>query len=1062
MNRSNRKASVIRHVRPAVALVVGWHMIALPAAAAVPPPSETPAVVIVHGRTSTLKSAVIVNVGKEIPQTFSGARVANTEGFTWYASQHYALKTDYPEPKARYYLELLELTYPHYVELFGCEPRGIHRKRMTVVYGSTKKAMIKAGRSDGFDWKSFGAGGVTMPGYNIAYQYPSGALAYHLRYILIHECTHLYQHCIGLRNPWHSSHEAIAEWIGHHVYDDTRKQLTVGVLDKAAIANQLEAGRRQLLSGPTPPTGQALLGGGWGGYQRVFMVAQFLFSRPDYEMKANILRDESLRLGEAYDDKATIESLFAPWDEVNRNFDEWFWPRTNTFHHVHWSFEQEGGWLWSRKARKAYSRMDILLNPGDKSDRDGWRMDYPREPSPPEVGVIQRGVAEPSVGCMLDLSRHPHHGRVGMALGVVDRRPTPPFPQTALFRDSGATIPGLDLTIHALASVTNGGLHPEDAIRGELLVNTNVTVLTSQTLRKAAGKRRRDFVAEWRGWLKIDETETYAIDFGSDDGGWLWIDDTLVAEHGGYHGIVTHTGHIRLTAGLHPLRAVLFQKGGAYGIEAGPHKTVAHTPGMLRILVEDGKRLLLEAANMGATNQIVSLPQAFLDALARSGHILGMNLKIALAELEVTLTTTASENHPSAIFETTLPLNSKQRDRLLYNRMSLLSRYGEGEYMDVHFGIMPFVDVGWEDSDDPLIPAPANRYKLYSTDAWRAVHKACWRLGEFAPPLLIQHKTRFARAANTKPRAQKDLVEELLKDLPDLIKAITSCPAPGDSRDLALADLRGGRLSLDIVEDRTANVLKLSVVFDGLQFGDANARLTFQFFPLPDTVTPPSEHAFVIHAGKPAILEWELGELNTLRDNSFEVRCHADLEWQEQHVSFSADASYQPGIPSWYVIGPFDNNETNGWASTDTVLPPETEPFDASKDYVGHTNQAIHWIKAERGQEDSPSDDYVISFNRLLDPGRSVAAYAITWVEAPRDMDAIIAFGSEDGAVVWVNRERVFSWLKGSRSYESKQNRAPIKLKQGRNEILFKVVLGSGGWVLGAHVLDTDGHMLDN
>ena len=82
------------------------------------------------------------------------------------------------------------------------------------------------------------------------------------------------------------------------------------------------------------------------------MVAQFFFSRPDYEMKANILRDESLRLGKAYNAMATIESLFAPWDDVNRHFDEWFWPRTNTFHHVSWTFPgihttAGPGWLWA-------------------------------------------------------------------------------------------------------------------------------------------------------------------------------------------------------------------------------------------------------------------------------------------------------------------------------------------------------------------------------------------------------------------------------------------------------------------------------------------------------------------------------------------------------------------------------------------------------------------------------------------------------------------------------------------------------------------------------------------
>jgi hypothetical protein len=256
-------------------------------------------------------------------------------------------------------------------------------------------------------------------------------------------------------------------------------------------------------------------------------------------------------------------------------------------------------------------------------------------------------------------------------------------------------------------------------------------------------------------------------------------------------------------------------------------------------------------------------------------------------------------------------------------------------------------------------------------------------------------------------------------------------------------------------------VLRLSAVLDCLELGDAAARLAFEVFPATAPVETPPASEVELRAGVPEVLEWELGRLDALGETSFELVGRADLAWQGQPVSLAAKASYRPGIPAWYVIGPFDNKETNGWASTDTVLPPETEPFDPGKIYVGHTNQPIRWIKAERGARDSPSDDYVISFNRLLDPGRKVAAYAIAWVEAPRDMDAVIAFGSEDGAVVWVNRERVFSWLKGARSYESRQNRAPIRLKKGRNEILFKVVLGSGGWVLGAEVLDSAGRLLD-
>jgi hypothetical protein len=69
---------------------------------AIPTPAETPAKVIVNGRSSTAQSILIRDLGERIPPTFSADRLKNTEGFTWYVSQHYALKTDFPAERAKH------------------------------------------------------------------------------------------------------------------------------------------------------------------------------------------------------------------------------------------------------------------------------------------------------------------------------------------------------------------------------------------------------------------------------------------------------------------------------------------------------------------------------------------------------------------------------------------------------------------------------------------------------------------------------------------------------------------------------------------------------------------------------------------------------------------------------------------------------------------------------------------------------------------------------------------------------------------------------------------------
>ena len=87
---------------------------------------------------------MISELGDRIPPTFAGDRLKNTEGFTWYVSQHYALKSDFPAERAKHYLTLLELAYPKLVQMFGREPTGIDQKRMAVVYAKDKQTLAQA------------------------------------------------------------------------------------------------------------------------------------------------------------------------------------------------------------------------------------------------------------------------------------------------------------------------------------------------------------------------------------------------------------------------------------------------------------------------------------------------------------------------------------------------------------------------------------------------------------------------------------------------------------------------------------------------------------------------------------------------------------------------------------------------------------------------------------------------------------------------------------------------------------------------------------------------------
>jgi hypothetical protein len=312
---------------------------------AVPTPAETPAKVIVNGRSSTAQSILIRDLGERIPPTFSADRLKNTEGFTWYVSQHYALKTDFPTERAKHYLTLLELAYPHLVQMFGREPTGIDQKRMAIVYAKDKQTLAQALSSDRRSW-NFNGGGITFDECSATYQYPSGGLQYHLRYIMLHEAAHLFQACLAgnLRSVPSWYNEGVADLLSHHVWEAGRQRLTVNVLYKATDINWLDQALRRF--GQKPFTASDIARGNLQGRDVAFLLVAYFTTDVDRSLKFRIYRDELFRLNlynkhqERSD--ALIEDLFGSWADLDANFNRWVAARRATFHHVEWGWEQDG------------------------------------------------------------------------------------------------------------------------------------------------------------------------------------------------------------------------------------------------------------------------------------------------------------------------------------------------------------------------------------------------------------------------------------------------------------------------------------------------------------------------------------------------------------------------------------------------------------------------------------------------------------------------------------------------------------------------------------------------
>lgn len=63
----------------------------------------------------------------------------------------------------------------------------------------------------------------------------------------------------------------------------------------------------------------------------------------------------------------------------------------------------------------------------------------------------------------------------------------------------------------------------------------------------------QDFAVHWEGNFYVDADKAYNYQMGSDDDSWLFIDDALVLDLGGVHGVTYDNYTVNLTTGWHSI-----------------------------------------------------------------------------------------------------------------------------------------------------------------------------------------------------------------------------------------------------------------------------------------------------------------------------------------------------------------------------------------------------------------------------------------------------------------------------------------------------------------------------
>ncbi len=101
---------------------------------------------------------------------------------------------------------------------------------------------------------------------------------------------------------------------------------------------------------------------------------------------------------------------------------------------------------------------------------------------------------------------------------------------------------------------------------------TNATTLnfgtTGSSFPSPYNSGATNFEAYYSAKLTIASTATYTFNTSSDDGSMLFVDGTVVVSNNFFQGVVTRTGSISLTAGVHDLVVAFYQGTGTYGLNA--------------------------------------------------------------------------------------------------------------------------------------------------------------------------------------------------------------------------------------------------------------------------------------------------------------------------------------------------------------------------------------------------------------------------------------------------------------------------------------------------------------
>jgi hypothetical protein len=167
-------------------------------------------------------------------------------------------------------------------------------------------------------------------------------------------------------------------------------------------------------------------------------------------------------------------------------------------------------------------------------------------------------------------------------------------------------VPGGNLTVNYY--LTNGGL----GALPNYATMTPTSTFTDTTVAINFPNAGVDWTATYTGYIVIPTAGSYTFNTSSDDGSALYIDGNEIVNNNGAHAVVTVSGTVTLSAGVHTFQVQYFQAGGGQSVSAqisGPGIPLQNIPasmwGLPAVSVTTLPAPVIPAAPSGLTGTVL-------------------------------------------------------------------------------------------------------------------------------------------------------------------------------------------------------------------------------------------------------------------------------------------------------------------------------------------------------------------------------------------------------------------------------------------------------------------------